>query len=359
MNSETGLKKVSVVILNWNGKKWMEEFLPSVFAHTPAEWAEVIVADNGSTDGSLEMLKEKFPAAGIIRLDRNYGFAEGYNKAIQQIASEYVVLLNSDVEVGPKWLEAPVAALDEDRSVAGVQPKIRSCRNRDFFEYAGAAGGFMDRYGYPYCRGRVLHIVEKDYGQYDKPADLLWASGACLIMRTSVYKEAGGLDGVFFAHQEEIDLCWRLKSRGYRFLCIPQSVVYHVGGGTLNTESPRKTFLNFRNNLLMLYKNLPQKELKHVMRCRFWLDYLAAFKFLLCGHFANAKAVYEARKAFSKLKPSYRAIRQENLEKTNSRDIPELNSESLILNFYLKGKKKFSDLGYRSKGITSQRDATV
>lgn len=339
------MKKVSVVILNWNGKKWMEEFLPSVLAHTPAEWAEIIVADNGSTDGSLEMLKEKFPAAGIIRLDRNYGFAEGYNKAIQQIGSEYVVLLNSDVEVTPKWLEAPVAALDTDRSLAGVQPKIRSQRNREFFEYAGAAGGFMDRYGYPYCRGRILHIVEKDSGQYDTPADLLWASGACLIMRTAVYKEAGGLDGVFFAHQEEIDLCWRLKSRGYRFLYIPQSVVYHVGGGTLNAESPRKTFLNFRNNLLMLYKNLPQKELKHVMRCRFWLDYLAAFKFLLCGHFPNAKAVYEARKAFFKLKPSYAAVRQENLEKTTCTDIPELTSGSLILNFYLKGKKKFSDFG--------------
>lgn len=359
MNSKMGGKKVSVVILNWNGKKWMEEFLPSVLSHTPAEWAEIIVADNGSTDGSLQMLKEKFPSVGVLPLDRNYGFAEGYNQAIEQIRSEYVVLLNSDVEVTPGWLEAPVAALDEDCSLAGVQPKIRSWYKRDFFEYAGAAGGYMDRYGYPYCRGRVLHIVEKDSGQYDTPADLLWASGACLIMRTAVYKEAGGLDGAFFAHQEEIDLCWRLRSRGYRFMCVPQSVVYHVGGGTLKAESPRKTFLNFRNNLLMLYKNLPSHQLKRVMRIRFWLDYLAASKFFVGGHFRNAQAVYEARKAFFKLKPSYAEIRQENLQKTILHTIPQVTADSIIFNFYLKGKKKFSALGYNNKGITSQRDSTV
>ena len=337
-------KKLAVVILNWNGKALMEKFLPSVVANTPAEWGEVIVADNGSTDDSIAMLQEKFPTVGIIRFDKNYGFAEGYNQALKEIDSEYAVLLNSDVEVTPGWADAPVSAMDEDKTIACVQPKILAERNKAYFEYAGAAGGFMDRYGYPYCRGRVLHVVEKDNGQYDTPADLLWTTGACLFVRTAIYKEAGGLDTGFFAHQEEIDMCWRLRSRGYRLICTPQSVVYHVGGATLNVESPRKTFLNFRNNLLMLYKNLPEKDLKHVMRVRFWLDYIAATKFLACGHFPNAKAVYEARKAFFELQPAYTAKRKENLSKTVLSDIPELRKGSLIAAFYLQGKKKFSDL---------------
>lgn len=337
-------KRIAIVILNWNGKQLMETFLPSVVAHTPCEQADIIVADNGSTDDSIAMLQERFPTVGIIRFDHNYGFAEGYNQALQRIQHEYCVLLNSDVEVTPGWLEAPVAMLDADPQIAAAQPKIRAARNKDYFEYAGASGGFMDRYGYPYCRGRVLHVVEKDRGQYDTPADLLWATGACLFIRTEIYKKAGGLDATFFAHQEEIDLCWRLRARGYRVVCTPQSVVYHVGGATLNTESPRKTFLNFRNNLLMLYKNLPEKELKHVMRCRFWLDYMAAAKFLLGGHYPNARAVYEARKAFHKLKPAYKVIRQANLVQTRLTAIPELRRQSLILSFYLKGKKTFSAL---------------
>ncbi len=337
-------KRVAVVILNWNGRALMEEFLPSVVAYTPSKQAEIIVADNGSTDDSIEMLKTKFPMVHIIRLDRNYGFAEGYNQALKHIRHEYAVLLNSDVEVTPGWLDAPVTAMDADKTIAGVQPKIRAQRNKEYFEYAGAAGGYMDRYGYPYCRGRVLHIVEKDSGQYDTPTDLLWATGACLFVRTSIYKEVGGLDAGFFAHQEEIDMCWRLRSRGYRLVCMPSSVVYHVGGATLNVESPRKTFLNFRNNLLMLYKNLPEKDLKHVMRVRFWLDYIAAAKFLLTGHYSNALAVYEARKAFHELKPLYVPVRQKNLALTKLPDIPELRKKSLILAFYLQRKKRFTEL---------------
>lgn len=337
-------KKIAVVILNWNGKALMEKFLPSVVAHTPTDRAEIIVADNGSTDDSIEMLKVKFPTVGLIRLDKNYGFAEGYNQALKQIDSEYTVLLNSDIEVTPGWLNAPIAAMNADPAIAGAQPKIRAQRNKEYFEYAGAAGGYIDRYGYPYCRGRVLHIIEKDNGQYDTPADLLWATGACLFVRTAIYKEAGGLDAGFFAHQEEIDLCWRLRARGYRLVCTPASVVYHVGGATLNAESPRKTFLNFRNSLLMLYKNLPEKELNHVMRVRFWLDYVAAAKFLLSGHWSNARAVYEARKAFHELLPSYACKRTENRVKTLLTDIPELRKGSLIVAFYLQGKKKFADL---------------
>lgn len=344
---QSNTKKVAVVILNWNGAKLMEEFLPSVVDYSPAELAEIIVADNGSTDVSVDMLKEKFPAVRIIQLDKNYGFAEGYNQALKQIDNEYTVLLNSDVEVTPGWLDAPLAAMEADSTIVAAQPKIRAQRNKDYFEYAGAAGGYMDIYGYPYCRGRLLHVVEKDEGQYDTPADILWATGACLFIRTTIYKEVGGLDAGFFAHQEEIDMCWRLRSRGYRLVCTPQSVVYHVGGATLQVESPRKTFLNFRNNLLMLYKNLPEKDLKHVMRARFWLDYIAATKFLLCGHVQNAKAVYEARKAFFDMKPEYAEKRRENLAKTTLGTIPELINDSLIIGFYLKGKKKFADINNR------------
>lgn len=341
---QSNTKKIAIVILNWNGAKLMEEFLPSVVDYSPAEVAEVIVADNGSTDASIDMLKEKFPSVRIIQLNKNYGFAEGYNQALKQINNEYTVLLNSDVEVTPGWLDAPLAAMEADSTIVAAQPKIRAQRNKEYFEYAGAAGGYMDIYGYPYCRGRVLHIVEKDEGQYDTPADILWATGACLFIRTTIYKEVGGLDAGFFAHQEEIDMCWRLRSRGYRLVCTPQSVVYHVGGATLQVESPRKTFLNFRNNLLMLYKNLPEKDLKHVMRARFWLDYIAATKFLLCGHVQNAKAVYKARKAFFDMKPEYAEKRRENLAKTTLGTIPELMRSSLILAFYLNGKKKYSDI---------------
>lgn len=338
------MKKISIVILNWNGKALLQKFLPSVLANSPEEIADIVVADNGSTDDSLAMLRLEFPTVGIISLDKNYGFAEGYNKALDFIKTEYSVLLNSDVEVTPGWLEAPLTLLESDQTVAGIQPKILAEQNKAFFEYAGAAGGFMDKYGYPFCRGRILHEIEKDLGQYDTPVDILWGSGACLFIRTSIYKEVGGLDAVFFAHQEEIDLCWRLRSRGYRLVCVPQSVIYHVGGATLHTESPRKTYLNFRNNLLMLYKNLPEKDLQAVMRFRFWSDYLAATKFLLTGHPANAKAVYDARKSFHSLKATYKMIREENLKKMILSPIPELLEKSMVFQFYFKGEKKYSEL---------------
>lgn len=336
--------KVAVIILNWNGRKLMEKFLPSVLKHTPSETAEIIVADNRSTDDSVAMLQARFPSVRVIVLDRNYGFAEGYNRAIEQVDSKYTVLLNSDVEVTPHWLDAPLDAMERDARIAGVQPKILSERNRSSFEYAGAAGGWIDRYGYPFCRGRVLGIVEEDNGQYDTAADVFWASGACLFVRTDVYKQEGGLDRRFFAHQEEIDLCWRLRARGYRLLCTPQSVVYHVGGGTLHVESPHKTFLNFRNNLLMIYKNLPDPSLRRVMRQRFILDYLAAIKFVLTGHPKNAWAIVRARNVFRQWKREYVAIRKENLAKTLVAPIPEMTKQSLLLSFYLRGKKKFSDL---------------
>lgn len=336
------MKKVAVIILNWNGQKLMERFLPSVIRYTPEEISEVVVADNASTDESLPFLQANYPQLRTIVFDRNYGFAEGYNRAIAVIEAEYIVLLNSDVEVTEGWLDAPLQALDSTAQLAAVQPKIIWEQDRKHFEYAGAAGGFIDKYGYPFCRGRILHKTEIDRGQYNTPCDVLWATGACLMIRREVFLQEGGLDKGFFAHQEEIDLCWRLRCRGYRLQCIPQSVVYHVGGGTLKAESPRKTFFNFRNNLLMLYKNLPEKDLRTIFRVRFWSDYLAAFKLLLTGHPANAFAVYRARKAFHKMKKEYKPVREENLRKRVNTVIPEIYDKSLLIAFYFKGKKKFS-----------------
>ena len=337
------MKRVAVIILNWNGSKLLEEFLPSVIRNTP-DWAEIIVADNGSTDNSIELLERMFPSVRIMRFDQNHGFAEGYNIAIGRVEHEYCVLLNSDVEVTPNWLEAPIELLDSDKNIACVQPKIMAQRDKRYFEYAGAAGGFIDRYGYPFCRGRILHVVEKDNGQYDDERDILWATGASLFVRTAIYKEVGGLDSGFFAHQEEVDMCWRLRSRGYRLVYTHRSTVYHVGGATLNAENPRKTFLNFRNSLLMLYKNSREADLKHVMMVRRILDYVAAAKFLLEGHPANAKAVYRARREFHQLIPEYRAKRMENLKKRELDDIPELMKSCLIYTFYAIGRRTFDKL---------------
>ena len=336
--------KASVIILNWNGKALLEEFLPSVIAYTPSSLAEIIVADNGSTDGSIAMLHEKFPAVRVICFDRNYGFAEGYNRAIMQTDATFTVLLNSDVEVTPNWMDAPLALMEADPSVAAVQPKIRSQRNKKFFEYAGAAGGFLDIYGYPYCRGRIMSVVEEDQGQYDTPADLVWATGACLFVRTTLYNIEGGLDANFFAHQEEIDMCWRLRSRGYRIVCTPQSVVYHVGAATLHAENPRKTFLNFRNNLLMLYKNLPEKDLRSVLRIRFWLDRIAALQSFLTFQPKNAAAIFRARREFKRLKKDYAEVRKENILKTTCPHIPEINRQSLLYAFYIRRKQKYAQL---------------
>lgn len=288
----------SVVILNWNGVKHLRTYLPSVVAHTKG--AAVIVADNGSTDESLEVLKSEFPSVQTIVLDQNYGFAEGYNRALAQIESEYVVLLNSDVEVTEGWLIPLLVYMESHPEVAAVQPKIRSWVRRDYFEHAGAAGGYINALGYPYCRGRVLWKVEQDKGQYDDTVTVDWTSGACMCVRTKVYKECGGLDASFFAHMEEIDLCWRMRNSGWQLACVPQSVVYHLGGGSLNYESPRKTYLNHRNNLLMIYKN--KKHPFGVLFVRFFLDYAAAFFYLLQGRWGAFKAVFQARLDYHKMR---------------------------------------------------------
>lgn len=337
-------KKVSVVILNWNGCDMLRSFLPSVIRHSGGERVEVCVADNGSTDRSVEMLQQEFPTVRLIVLDGNHGFADGYNLALQHVEAEYVVLLNSDVEVTEDWLSPQIAYLDAHPEVAACQPKIRAWRQKEMFEYAGAAGGFIDRYGYPFCRGRILGVVEKDNGQYDSVLPVFWATGAALFIRLKEYREVGGLDGRFFAHMEEIDLCWRLRARGKQIVCLPQSVVYHVGGATLKKENPHKTFLNFRNNLVMLYKNLPDAELAGVMRVRRLLDYVAAFTFALKGQFPNARAVVRARREFRRLRPGFGEARKENLLKTCSTSIPERIKSSILVQFYAKGRKYFSQL---------------
>lgn len=336
--------KIAVVILNWNGEAMLRQFLPSVISGSCEEGTVVYVADNASTDHSCEVVEKKFPSVRLIRLDRNYGFAEGYNRALAQVEAEYVVLLNSDVEVTEGWLQDMVAYMDVHPETAACQPKILSYRHRNLFEYAGASGGFIDRYGYPFCRGRVMDTVEEDKGQYEDIMSVFWATGAALMIRLEVYRKVGGLDARFFAHMEEIDLCWRLRSRGYALVCIPSSKVYHVGGATLKKENPRKTFLNFRNNLLMLYKNLPEEELTSVMHVRTFFDYCAALVWLLKGDWANVKAVREARREFHRLRPQFAADRRQNLEKTVLKTIPERYTFSLIWQAKIKGRTTYSAL---------------
>lgn len=340
------MKKVSVVILNWNGEQMLRQFLPTVVSCSAGEEVEVCVADNASTDASVQWLRNEFPAVRLIVLDRNYGFAEGYNRALEQVDAEYVVLLNSDVEVTPHWLEPLVTFMDAHPEVAACQPKLLDQRKKSFFEYAGAAGGYLDKYGYPFCRGRIFDVIEEEDGQYETSVPVFWVSGAAMFIRLKDYREVGGLDNRFFAHMEEIDLCWRLKSRGKELMYIPQSRVYHVGGATLNKDNPRKTFLNFRNNLLMLYKNLPEAELASVMCIRGWLDLLAACVFFLKGERGNARAVFQARKEFKQLRASYQQQRKENLEKSVVTSIPERSPFSILWKFHIGRKKRFSQLKF-------------
>ena len=338
--------KVSVVILNWNGEQMLRQFLPTVVSCSAGEEVEVCVADNASTDASVQWLRNEFPAVRLIVLDRNYGFAEGYNRALEQVDAEYVVLLNSDVEVTPHWLEPLVTFMDAHPEVAACQPKLLDQRKKSFFEYAGAAGGYLDKYGYPFCRGRIFDVIEEEDGQYETSVPVFWVSGAAMFIRLKDYREVGGLDNRFFAHMEEIDLCWRLKSRGKELMYIPQSRVFHVGGATLNKDNPRKTFLNFRNNLLMLYKNLPEAELASVMCIRGWLDRLAACVFFLKGERGNARAVFQARKEFKQLRASYQQQRKENLEKSVVTSIPERSPFSILWKFHIGRKKRFSQLKF-------------
>lgn len=333
--------KTAIVILNWNGAHYLRKFLPVVLRYTSLQDVEVYVADNHSTDDSLLLLREKFEDVKVLLFDRNYGFAGGYNRALEQIEADYFVLLNSDVEVTPGWLEPMLEYLSQHPFVAACQPKILSYHQPTHFEHAGAAGGFIDFLGYPFCRGRILAVTEEDKGQYDDVCDIFWATGACMLIRAKVFKQEGGFDDAFFAHMEEIDLCWRLKNRGYSIVCIPQSKVYHVGGGTLHVEHPHKTYLNFRNNLFLLYKNLSKKQFIPVFFIRFFMDYLAAFQLFITGKLPNAKAVLKARIDYGNMLPDFRKKRKENQLKTTCTDLSGMIKKSIILNYYLFGKKRF------------------
>ena len=296
-------KRVAIIILNWNGRELLKRFLPSVVSHSP-EWAEVIVADNGSTDDSIDLLRTEFPSVRLILLDRNYGFAEGYNRALKQVEADYFLLLNSDVEVPAGWIAPLTETLDTHPEVAAVSPKIRSFAEPERFEYAGAAGGFIDCLGYPFCRGRILDSIETDEGQHDDAREVFWASGACMLVRSEVFRLLDGFDADFFAHMEEIDFCWRAQLAGYKIRVEPRSMVFHVGGGTLPNDNPQKIYLNFRNNLCMLFKNLSPFTFWPVLFTRMVLDGAAAIVFLLQGKPAFFKKVFRAHLDFHKQRKS-------------------------------------------------------
>lgn len=338
------MAKVAIVILNWNGQKMLAKFLPNVIEYSRQD-AEIWVADNSSSDGSMHLLETQFPQVKTIVLEQNFGFAEGYNRALRQIEADYYVLLNSDVEVSHHWLTPLIEFMDSHPQVAACQPKLLAEYDKDSFEYAGACGGFLDKYGYPFCRGRIFGAVERDNGQYDYQQEILWATGACMMIRSADYWKAGGLDGRFFAHNEEIDLCWRLRLMGRKIYCIPESEVYHVGGGTLPKSNPMKTFLNFRNNLTMLYKNLSDKELSYVMKVRWFLDYLAAFEMLLLQrNWGDFKAVFKARKAFKEWRSSFDEERKRIQAQRVEEEIPQIFQTSILWQYYAKGVKNFKDL---------------
>ena len=334
------MKKVAVVILNYNGKSFLERFLPKVIASCDPAWVEVVVADNASTDGSVAFMRERFPSTRLIENGSNGGFATGYNLALRQVEAQYYVLLNSDIEVAPGWIEPVVGMMDADPQIAACQPKVRSFGRPDEFEYAGAAGGFIDKYGYPFCRGRVFQHLEVDKGQYDTPLEVFWATGACMFVRAGLYHQLGGLDDSFFAHMEEIDLCWRLKNEGYKVFCCPQSVVYHIGGGTLPKNSPRKTYLNFRNNLSLLVKNLPEQRLVRTILYRILLDWVAAFKFLAEGCPNDFRMVFKAHWDFYKRLASLR----EKRKTADHRAVSCVYQRNIVFDHIVRKKVRFSDL---------------
>lgn len=334
---------VAVVILNWNGQKFLEDFLPSVIKYSSD--ARIIVADNASTDDSVSYLKSNFPAVEIIQNESNGGFAKGYNEALQHVDSKYYVLLNSDIEVTENWLE-PLLQMMQDPTVAGCQPKVRSFHKKEYLEHAGAAGGFIDTNYFPFCRGRIFETVEKDEHQYDYPLEVFWATGACLMIRSESFHQVGGFDEDFFAHMEEIDLCWRLKLLGQKFMIAPDSTVYHVGGGTLPYSSPRKTYLNFRNSLFMIIKN-HKGWLFPKLFWRMSIDGVGGFRFLMKGEFSQLAAVFNAHMAMygnlGKFLKKRRAIQRN----TANANLAGLFSGNILWNFYIKGVKNYADLNQR------------
>lgn len=334
------MPKLAIVILNWNGKSHLEEFLPSVISHSP-ESDEIVVVDNASSDGSISFLKNNYPQVRIIHNKENGGFAQGYNDGLAKVDSEYYLLLNSDVEVTPGWIPPLLGLLESDNSIAACQPKVKAYRNKNLFEHAGAAGGFIDRFAYPFCRGRIFNHNERDDQQYDGLKEVFWATGACMIVRSSAFWEAGGFDKDFFAHMEEIDLCWRMKNLGYRIFAEPKSTVYHLGGGTLNYDSPKKTFLNFRNSLFTLYKNSGSGKLSWTIFLRLLIDGIAGIRFLTEGKSNHFIAVVKAHMSFYRQLPG---LRKKRLAINKQKELVGLYKGCIVVDFYLKGNKKFSSL---------------
>ncbi len=325
--------KIAVVVLNWNGTKLLEQFLPSVVNYSPE--ADIYVADNASTDDSVAFVKANFPTVKIVVNESNFGFAQGYNEALKHIDAEIYALVNSDIEVTENWLKPIIKTFENEPKTAIIQPKLLDFKRKEYFEYAGAAGGFLDKYGYPYCRGRVFETLEKDNGQYDDNREIFWASGACFFIRSSVYKELKGFDADFFAHQEEIDLCWRAFNKGHIIKYNAQSVVYHVGGATLQQGNPKKTFLNFRNSLLMLLKNLPKKQLIPVISARLILDGVAGMQFLFQGKFKHLLAILKAHFSFYSLVPlHYKKRNRFQSEKY-------FKIKSIVFQYFVNGGKVF------------------
>jgi GT2 family glycosyltransferase len=334
--------KVAIVILNWNGRQHLENYLPSVIEFSDSSFARIIVADNGSTDDSITFLKSNYPMVELIELDQNYGFAGGYNKALEHVESDIYCLLNSDVRVSNGWLDQVVRLFESDKSIAAIQPKILSDRDPSRFEHAGAAGGFIDKYGYPFCRGRIMNEIESDNGQYNKQSDIFWASGASLFIRADIFRNAGGFDADYFAHMEEIDLCWRLKNQGHRIVYAPESVVYHWGGATLEYNNPRKLFLNFRNSLWTLYKNYTGNHLQWILFRRMVIDTFAIAKYFLTFDWKNTSAIIKAHFAFHNSKKVIRIKRQQLMGEMKISKHPEILNRSIVWQFFFYSKKKFS-----------------
>ena len=337
--------KIAIVILNYNGLEYLKKFLGVVIQNSARPDTMIVLADNGSTDGSTEWVEATYPELKIIRFDKNHGFAGGYNLALKNIEAEYFILLNSDIEVSENWLSAMVDFMDNNPDVASVQPKILSWHNKEMFEYAGASGGYIDKYGYTFCRGRIFNKIERDDGKYDDTAEVFWTSGACMLIRAKIWNECGGFDEDFFAHMEEVDLCWRLYNRGYKLFVIPTTAVYHVGGGTLAYNSTFKTYLNFRNNLFLLYKNLPEKKFKKTLLIRKTLDIIAALFFVFTFKMQHAAAVIKAHHHYYKNIPVLKKKRAFNLKITENKEIKEkVLNRSLVFEYYIKGIDTFDRL---------------
>lgn len=334
--------RTAVVILNWNGCHLLEQFLPKVIQYSPD--SRVIVADNNSSDASVEWLKLNHPEVEVIVNPKNTGYAGGYNEALKLIDAEFYVLLNSDIEVTSDWIKPMETLFDTDAQIAAIQPKIRGFKHRDQFEYAGAAGGYLDRMGYPFCRGRIFEETEVDIGQYDDAREVFWASGACMFVRSSVFHACHGFDESFFAHMEEIDLCWRMKNKGFKVMVEPKSVVFHIGGGTLSKSNWKKTYLNFRNNLEIIYKNIEGKYLLRSLFIRMVLDGVAALKFLFTNGVSHFYAIIRAHMHFYRLLPVIRQKRRMLKQEEGIRNTKGVYMGSIVWDYFLKKKKKFSDL---------------